>query len=342
MNENLKKNIKKIKEFPLEECGPGDDSDKKYAYVQNFKSITETLRIWLAQIENKDIEKYIRDINWDFECISEAHQTKIKLNAIFEFIEALEFSNSDIILNKLKISQNKADQIMKMKEEIVEFLYFEKATILPDICVSLGLKEGDSDEAFNSKKSYIRKRLLPLDAMALLKVLKEIRNRYPESEISYKINGILENSSLKITNDFEKISKTIISELETAEFTIWIAMAWLTNKEILRTLYKKKMQGLNIQLVLNDDDINNGVKDKNDKKIMDYFEVYKNQDNKNLMHNKFCIIDLKKVITGSYNWTNKARYNDENIVLIESMTTAQEYANNFKKIKIKIIKKLLD
>ena len=34
-----------------------------------------------------------------------------------------------------------------------------------------------------------------------------------------------------------------------------------------------------------------------------------------LMHNKFCIIDNDLVITGSYNWTFKARLNDENVIV---------------------------
>lgn len=35
------------------------------------------------------------------------------------------------------------------------------------------------------------------------------------------------------------------------------------------------------------------------------------------MHHKFCIIDQKIVITGSYNWTKQARNNEENITVIK-------------------------
>jgi hypothetical protein len=50
------------------------------------------------------------------------------------------------------------------------------------------------------------------------------------------------------------------------------------------------------------------------------------------MHHKFCIIDKKIVITGSYNWTNKAQTNFENIVIIEneienSKNYLQEFSN---------------
>jgi hypothetical protein len=47
------------------------------------------------------------------------------------------------------------------------------------------------------------------------------------------------------------------------------------------------------------------------------------------MHHKFCVIDHRIVITGSYNWTNNAEKNDENIVIVEDYTLALEYADAF-------------
>lgn len=50
------------------------------------------------------------------------------------------------------------------------------------------------------------------------------------------------------------------------------------------------------------------------------------------MHHKFCIIDLKKVITGSFNWTNKANFNNENISVIEQREQGEAYAQEFLKL----------
>lgn len=48
------------------------------------------------------------------------------------------------------------------------------------------------------------------------------------------------------------------------------------------------------------------------------------------MHNKYCIIDEKILITGSYNWTIKATtLNRENILIIEDEATAKAYKDNF-------------
>ncbi|MGN0935860.1 phospholipase D-like domain-containing protein [Acinetobacter amyesii] len=50
------------------------------------------------------------------------------------------------------------------------------------------------------------------------------------------------------------------------------------------------------------------------------------------MHHKFCIIDLKKVITGSFNWTVKASFNNENIAVIEQREQAEKFADEFIKL----------
>ncbi len=54
------------------------------------------------------------------------------------------------------------------------------------------------------------------------------------------------------------------------------------------------------------------------------------------MHNKFCIIDNDLVITGSYNWTFKARMNDENVIVIKNQPTIiSKFAEKFESIKPK-------
>ena len=52
------------------------------------------------------------------------------------------------------------------------------------------------------------------------------------------------------------------------------------------------------------------------------------------MHNKFCLIDNDTVITGSYNWTFGARYNEENILIIKNEKDVfSKFANQFEKIQ---------
>jgi len=52
-------------------------------------------------------------------------------------------------------------------------------------------------------------------------------------------------------------------------------------------------------------------------------------DTNNFMHNKVMIIDDKVVITGSYNFSENAEANDENMLVIESDAVAGAYDKYF-------------
>jgi phosphatidylserine/phosphatidylglycerophosphate/cardiolipin synthase-like enzyme len=52
-------------------------------------------------------------------------------------------------------------------------------------------------------------------------------------------------------------------------------------------------------------------------------------DNNNFMHNKVMIIDDKVVITGSYNFSENAELNDENMLVLESPAVAGAYVKYF-------------
>ncbi|WPV68152.1 phospholipase D-like domain-containing protein [Chitinophaga sp. LS1] len=49
----------------------------------------------------------------------------------------------------------------------------------------------------------------------------------------------------------------------------------------------------------------------------------------NIMHDKFCIIDLKVVIHGSYNWTKKSQYNKETFVIEKGRENAENFSTEF-------------
>ncbi|MBU0470673.1 MAG: DUF1669 domain-containing protein [Nanoarchaeota archaeon] len=76
----------------------------------------------------------------------------------------------------------------------------------------------------------------------------------------------------------------------------------------------------------------------------DYFKKYSRNfvktDSFGLMHNKFCIIDGKKVSTGSMNPTeNGADKNNNNLLLIDSKVLAQNYEDEFQELWQGIFKK---
>jgi phosphatidylserine/phosphatidylglycerophosphate/cardiolipin synthase-like enzyme len=118
---------------------------------------------------------------------------------------------------------------------------------------------------------------------------------------------------------FEDIKPKIISEISLAKNSIFIAVAWFTDESLLDEIISKSKKGVKVQLLINDDLINqdSGLVFENLNKFGGM--LYYNQSE--LMHNKFCIIDEETVINGSFNWTHKARVNEENITIFRNETT---------------------
>ena len=87
------------------------------------------------------------------------------------------------------------NDIVDIKNRIIEALYNYNANELPSICVALGMEEGTVEEAFRSKKSYIRKRLFSYDKRKIEILLEKLSNQldinlYPNKVYSYKLTEI--------------------------------------------------------------------------------------------------------------------------------------------------------
>ena len=150
----------------------------------------------------------------------------------------------------------------------------------------------------------------------------------------YKLSGYDEVEPVEIEAHFEEIKAQIIESIQSAKFSIWVAMAWFTDNDLGNELWKKHKEGVNVQVIVNDDDVTkkNGLKFGN--YGIEYYPVAPDSPwGKKIMHNKFCVIDLKKVIHGSYNWTNNAKYNNENITITDSRELAEEFAGQFIELK---------
>lgn len=133
---------------------------------------------------------------------------------------------------------------------------------------------------------------------------------------------------------FEKQKQKIIHEITQAKFVIWIAVAWFTLDDIYELLTQKSEAGLDVRIVISKDEINKSITEKYSTRlnIRGYpkFGMY----NDNFMHNKFCVIDLKKVIHGSYNWSKKAEYNKETVEIVDDRKTAEKFSEEFKKLYV--------
>jgi hypothetical protein len=130
---------------------------------------------------------------------------------------------------------------------------------------------------------------------------------------------------------FEKIAEEITKYLEAADHDIVVAIAWFTDRSLFNILLRKASSGIAVKLLYLDDKINNNapfnIRQLEAHKAQ-LFPITSDMQTNNIMHNKFCVVDGRHAITGSYNWTNRAKSNDENITIFSD---APEIASRFLK-----------
>lgn len=134
---------------------------------------------------------------------------------------------------------------------------------------------------------------------------------------------------------FENIAERIKYEISKAQKSIFIAVAWFTNRDVFNELLLKARNGCSVYLLISDDHINQNSSVDFDQLAIGQSRVYwvGNGDTE-LMHNKFCVIDYSTVITGSYNWSYKAESNFENIIITTNDTIlAEQFITEFNHIR---------
>lgn len=134
---------------------------------------------------------------------------------------------------------------------------------------------------------------------------------------------------------FENIAERIQSEIRKAQKSVFIAVAWFTNKRLFDELIIKARNGCSIYLIISNDSINQNSQIDFDQLEIHNSRVYKVGDgDSELMHNKFCIIDYSTIITGSYNWSYKAEINFENVIITYNDTAlAEQFITEFNNIR---------
>ncbi len=135
---------------------------------------------------------------------------------------------------------------------------------------------------------------------------------------------------MELKAHFSNIHKVIIDHLEQAQSEIVAAIAWFTDRDIFEVLCKKARAGIKVSVALIGDDINQGPGGLNFQRLSNFggqvIFLPPGSRDAPTMHHKFCVIDSATVITGSYNWSQKARSNDENITIV---TDSKEFAGSY-------------
>ena len=233
----------------------------------------------------------------------------------------------------------------KAKAELLELMKYTSA------CFAR-CDEWSGYHAMWHKKEYVELRIIPEKMEELRKYKSELdffcgqiykdNDHYTYEGILIKpgnIDSVQEDTKREVL--FDDIQKRIIDEIRDAKYVIWIAMAWFNNEVIYKELLKKKAEGLSIVIIIDRNEINANAK----------FDLFKNFEAysmkmptkfNNTMHNKFCIIDLKTVIHGTFNWTNAANFNAETIdVTNDDRALAEQFSSEFLELKREAIKQMI-
>lgn len=134
---------------------------------------------------------------------------------------------------------------------------------------------------------------------------------------------------------FDNIAERIQLEINQAQHSIYVAVAWFTNHELFELLLQKAQGGTTVSLLLSNDHINANSDLEYELLNIGKSRVFPIGEGKEeLLQNNFCVIDSNVVITGSYNWSYKAESNFDNIILTRNdRQLAQQFIAEFHRIR---------
>lgn len=138
-----------------------------------------------------------------------------------------------------------------------------------------------------------------------------------------------------ITNGTE-IKQRIISEIEKASQNIFVAMAWFTDRDIANAIINAKKRNITVDIILSSNAQNETVKQMFKAENIS-IHAFETGDERGMMHHKFCLIDNKISINGSYNYSyNASNNNVENIQVTDDLNTYRQLFAEFERLKYNI------
>ena len=134
---------------------------------------------------------------------------------------------------------------------------------------------------------------------------------------------------------FENIEQRVLKEIEDAHYAIFVSVAWFTNKKLFNALLEKAKNNCYVSIIIQLDEINSQSGIDYSQIQVGRSECFMISKEAELLHDKFCVVDFKTIITGSYNWTYKASHNSENILILNDPSVATQYISRFEQQKAK-------
>ncbi|MGI6589781.1 MAG: phospholipase D-like domain-containing protein [Candidatus Iainarchaeum sp.] len=123
-------------------------------------------------------------------------------------------------------------------------------------------------------------------------------------------------------------SDKLINKIDDADSNIFIAIYSFTHDGIGDALIRAKNRGVDVWVIYDSLQSKNSASD--DELLIDKGIRVAYRNGSGYMHNKYTIIDMNFVATGSFNYSNNAdTRNEENLVFIHSVEVASVFKKNF-------------
>ena len=137
---------------------------------------------------------------------------------------------------------------------------------------------------------------------------------------------------------FDNLENTLKSELSKATENLKVVVGWLDFSLFEQTFTELRRKNVEIDIILDDNSTNRRFSNsvKNLKSIGAKIKFQRMiSGTYGHMHHKFCIIDSRTIITGSYNWTFTANnFSFENFIIIRDNREAiDKFSDEFDVIK---------
>ncbi len=138
-----------------------------------------------------------------------------------------------------------------------------------------------------------------------------------------------------ITNGTE-IKQRIVSEINNSKKNVFLAMAFFTDRDIANAIILAKSRNVIIDLILSSNAQNETVKKMFIESNINV-HAFETGDERGMMHHKFCLIDNKITINGSYNYSyNASNNNVENIHVSDDFEIYKQFLTEFERLKYNI------
>ena len=131
---------------------------------------------------------------------------------------------------------------------------------------------------------------------------------------------------------FQNIAEEITRYIQQADSEILVNVPWFTDQSLFEQLMLKARAGVAVSIGIEDDSINEKPSFQHADIVNFGGRLYLHQTRggRGINHEKYCVIDQRFVIFGSYNWTiSAARYNRESIIIMDDPVMARQFREQF-------------